>query len=652
MKSNRQTAFDSRPGRRKGAMALEAKLGMFVITILVFAFGFIVYRKFDRQQKLASVSIPPQTIVETDTNAPPANGGDALNATTDPIGSLDDQPFADFSAGSSDATSGLLSETTSVGFNEQMDEPPQGRLQPAGTQNDAGLQGWSASAGSETDVTENSGAVPSWSDMAEPALVDNAAESNDLPSFDAMSAELIAQETTAALPEDATTTASLPDFSSEASAASSMTDPLPDPSSNLAATDSGPSPEFDTFLSDPQESFDPIAASDSSAAPVDFSATGTNDDIETTSPFAALDIPEAESTALPSAVADSEPGTSEPAIDFNNNAALAANDEQREVAVSLPAALPTIQDDISSEEQNSVPTMTGLTHLEQPETTPAQLPEAEPEPVPVLLAMNSPVQPTQQDDGFADWPGFDADSQSDQVAPSDPQEAGEQTPADPFAGNTFAASDLNDLELQPRSAPVSEPTEPVASTWPMDIGTTQRTTEPTAAAGSKFSVTAFQYQHDAPAGGGAEETWNVTEVRPGENYWTISRRVYGTSRYFSALALFNQNRIPDPKKMRQGMKILIPSEAKLESLYPQLFENQRPKRVLPAAFLTLEDGTPAYRVGASETLSEISQRFLGRSSRWIEIYRMNQHILKDPNKLKPGTVLALPNDAVQVHVIP
>ncbi|HRA89422.1 MAG TPA: LysM peptidoglycan-binding domain-containing protein, partial [Planctomycetaceae bacterium] len=65
-----------------------------------------------------------------------------------------------------------------------------------------------------------------------------------------------------------------------------------------------------------------------------------------------------------------------------------------------------------------------------------------------------------------------------------------------------------------------------------------------------------------------------------------------------------------------------------------------------------DDGSPAYRVGERETISEISLRFLGRSSRWIEIYRLNQSTLGDPNKLKPGTILALPADAVEVNVVP
>jgi nucleoid-associated protein YgaU len=104
--------------------------------------------------------------------------------------------------------------------------------------------------------------------------------------------------------------------------------------------------------------------------------------------------------------------------------------------------------------------------------------------------------------------------------------------------------------------------------------------------------------------------------------------------------------------MRPGMVVLTPSRDVLENRYPQLFEGSKPAVVEPAAFLILEDGSPAYRVGERETLSEISAKFLGRSSRWIEIYRLNQSIVNDPNRLKPGTILALPGDATEVSVVP
>ena len=146
------------------------------------------------------------------------------------------------------------------------------------------------------------------------------------------------------------------------------------------------------------------------------------------------------------------------------------------------------------------------------------------------------------------------------------------------------------------------------------------------------------------------ELCDICEARQDDNYWKISKRMYGTARYFSALALFNKQRIPDPRMIRPGMKILIPEAKLLEKKYPELFRGyvRAPKK--PTGFFLMADGTPAYRVGERETLSEISQKHLGRASRWIQIWRLNQTVLSDPNKVKPGTVLALPDDATNLGV--
>ena len=169
----------------------------------------------------------------------------------------------------------------------------------------------------------------------------------------------------------------------------------------------------------------------------------------------------------------------------------------------------------------------------------------------------------------------------------------------------------------------------------------------------KFSLSAFNYQNTgtepAPDDG---STFESVVVQDGDNYSRISKRVYGTTRYFSALAVFNQHRIREPKHMRPGMIVLTPAKELLEEKYPQLFVDSKPKVVQPAEFMILDDGSPAYRVGERETLSEIAGRFLGRSSRWVEIYRLNQTVVKDPNKLKAGLILALPADAAEVNVAP
>lgn len=153
------------------------------------------------------------------------------------------------------------------------------------------------------------------------------------------------------------------------------------------------------------------------------------------------------------------------------------------------------------------------------------------------------------------------------------------------------------------------------------------------------------------SGSGSE--CEICEVRPKDNYWTISKRAYGTARYFSSLALYNKERIPDPKKLRPGMKVLVPDPKVLEKKYPEFFAKAKPTtRTRPTGYFITADGNPAYRVGERVTLSEIAHKHLGRASRWIQIYQMNRQTLRDPNKLKPGTVISLPDDATNVQLTP
>lgn len=147
----------------------------------------------------------------------------------------------------------------------------------------------------------------------------------------------------------------------------------------------------------------------------------------------------------------------------------------------------------------------------------------------------------------------------------------------------------------------------------------------------------------------------VHTVHSGENFWTIARQHYGAGRYANALAAYNQQRIPDPRKLRPGMKVLVPDAQLLSQQYPRLTGAAYGPGTGPAAqrpgFFVDSNGQPAYRVGRHDTLSDIAARCLGRSSRWVQVFGMNRDQLKDANSLKTGMVLRLPADATQVGVV-
>ncbi len=154
-------------------------------------------------------------------------------------------------------------------------------------------------------------------------------------------------------------------------------------------------------------------------------------------------------------------------------------------------------------------------------------------------------------------------------------------------------------------------------------------------------------------------------VQPTDSFWTISKRVYGTGRYFQALAKHNAAMVSNPQHLKPGSEVVTPSAGDLERLYRadipladaasvKSLRSDHPDRYQPdqePGFFLDAQGQPMYRVGSNDTLSQISQNHLGRSSRWIQIFQMNRDILKDGNTLSVGTVLKLPPDASQVQTI-
>ena len=141
----------------------------------------------------------------------------------------------------------------------------------------------------------------------------------------------------------------------------------------------------------------------------------------------------------------------------------------------------------------------------------------------------------------------------------------------------------------------------------------------------------------------------VHSVRSGDSYWTISRQYYGTARYFQALSAYNKSRVRNPRQMRPGMKVLVPSRRHLESrfasLVPMAAGGVGGTRTI--GFQVDANGHPIYAVGADDTLTGIARTHLGRTSRWVQIYRMNRDQLPSPHKLKLGMVLRMPADAIR-----
>ena len=301
---------------------------------------------------------------------------------------------------------------------------------------------------------------------------------------------------------------------------------------------------------------------------------------------------------------------------------------------------------------------------------PASAPAARP--APALPAANSTV------------PSFDlgpAPSQgTPQPVPVFGNEAAEPAPASlpqPAARRPAAFDGGFDSVPAPASAPVGNAFEPRATTPTPAPSAARGLTQPpqwpareaaplSAAPAGPAGLTDPFGANGAPAGNGqynGQETVYTAEA--GDNYWTISRKQYGMGRYFAALAEYNKARIPDPRKLKPGMKVVIPTSAVLTEKYAHLISGAEPSKtyapqtadaaggaIQQVGFFVDPTGQPLYRVAEGDTLSDIAQSTLGRSSRWVQIYGLNRENLKTPNDLKLGMVLRLPQDASGVQAAP
>ena len=141
-------------------------------------------------------------------------------------------------------------------------------------------------------------------------------------------------------------------------------------------------------------------------------------------------------------------------------------------------------------------------------------------------------------------------------------------------------------------------------------------------------------------------------VAAGESFWSISKKHYGLGRYSAALAEYNQSRIPQPDKIKPGMKVIVPPVETLEQKYERLIfgasasvSKDEAAAPVKSGFFIDAHGQPMYRVGEGDTLSTIAQDHLGRSSRWPRIVELNRESLPNPDAMKLGMILRLPADA-------
>ncbi len=133
-------------------------------------------------------------------------------------------------------------------------------------------------------------------------------------------------------------------------------------------------------------------------------------------------------------------------------------------------------------------------------------------------------------------------------------------------------------------------------------------------------------------------------VKKGETLTTIAVQAYGREsgkKRSTHEAIAKANSLKSLDALRIGQVLVLPDLDGVSSIVSlpsaRQADNSGRGRTAPAETVYIE-----HKVRAGESLSGISQRYLGSSRRVDEILAMNRQIISDANKIKAGMVIKLP----------
>jgi LysM repeat protein len=285
---------------------------------------------------------------------------------------------------------------------------------------------------------------------------------------------------------------------------------------------------------------------------------------------------------------------------------------------------------------------------------------------------------------------------STESSPSDPfsnpaagSNPGFDTESSPGSGtsepvNLFPGSNSGSSAIGSASSELFQP--PVTSS--SDVGFSTGSSETNS--GGPFGSQPFDTGSSAPAStfAGNANSGSYT-VQAGDSYWNISKKVYGTAKYFQVLADHNRTTIADPQKMKAGAVVKTPPASVLQGQLKTVRRaapaglagriessgradgagaagsigsasssaasnvvSRRPASESEASgILFNQQGYPLFRIGETDTLTSIASDHLGRASRWQQVFNMNRDQLQSPDKLQIGMLLKLPADASRVPLV-
>lgn len=131
------------------------------------------------------------------------------------------------------------------------------------------------------------------------------------------------------------------------------------------------------------------------------------------------------------------------------------------------------------------------------------------------------------------------------------------------------------------------------------------------------------------------------KVRRGETLSDIARQYLGNPNRHNEIYQLNRSQLDNPDDLRIGMMLKVPAPAGSQPAPKPVETPTQPTAPVQPAPADVQFTT--YTVQRGDNLSSIALDTLGDSERYMEIFKANRDVLKDPDALRKGMVLKIPH---------
>lgn len=257
---------------------------------------------------------------------------------------------------------------------------------------------------------------------------------------------------------------------------------------------------------------------------------------------------------------------------------------------------------------------------------------------PSAVDMNSPVSDSPVSSYYTDTASSEQLETSSDIIPSrDPLsfESDISHSSTEYESVTPAQATFSDpIDLEPQNQTTSStqrlfPTEGNPSVY--------EETEP-----SQTNMQSIQTPRQTSVSGQGPLQWII---KPGDSFWKIAEKHYGSGVYHQALAKWNASVVSSEQFLKPGIVIETPHKKRLRNRFPKLVPSQAKRESSQKQPGNTSFGgiNRQYVVRPGDTLFQIAKKTLGKGGLWNTIFKMNRDLLKHPDRLAPGMVLKVPH---------